>query len=151
MATRTTPAVDAGIMPDFAQAGVVLCRSLDWSTDKQIQSSETLQLLPIPKDALLLDFAIQLSTQSTRADIGYDENPDMIFSDVSLTCMDWKRMGSSGGVGPDQVGMLAKFTADDTIDIYVSTSALESGTRIRAWAMYKMSGTIADEGDPPGI
>lgn len=157
MTTYKSDAVNAGIMPDFAQAGVVLNRTASYSpTTDVITSGDTLQMVPIPKNAKLLRvefYHTALQTEITNIDVGWGGDVDGIFADITPT-------GEKFEIWPGRqpashtttyfgntAGFLHMFTADDTIDIYFNTAntSVETNENFQMSVWYKMCGTIADE------
>lgn len=157
MTIHKSDAVTAGIMPDWAQAGVVLNRSAEFRTsDDSIVSGDTLQLIPIPKNAKVLRidfFHDALPAGTTGSDLGYGGDVDAFFASLTLT-------GQKFEVYPAQqqnahttvyfgntAGFLHTFTADDTIDLTFPSAPTKivtnSDFKISVW--YKMTGTLADE------
>lgn len=144
-------------MPDHARAGVVFCRSAEFTTaDDSIVSGDTLQLVPIPKNAKILRIDLYhdaLPAGTTGCDLGYGGDPNAFMSSLTMT-------GSKFEVWPGQQqnahttvyfgntqGFLHTFTADDTIDLTFPTAAtkIPTSTDINIAVWYKMTGTISDE------
>ena len=75
MTIHKTAAIQAGIMPDFRGAGVVLCRSSQWTAaDDSVVSGDTLQMVPIPSGAKILRLFMgfgALPAGFTGEDVGY--------------------------------------------------------------------------------
>jgi hypothetical protein len=157
MTIHKSAAVTAGIMPDHARAGVVFCRSAEYSTaNDNIVSADTLQLVPIPKNAKVLrvDFFHEaLPAGVTGSDLGYGGDANAFFSSLTLT-------GEKFEVYPGQQqnahttvyfgatdGFLHTFTADDTIDLTFpkAPTKIPTATTFKIAVWYKMTGTIADE------
>ncbi len=146
MTTHTTSAVDAGIMPDFrVPAGVVLNRSVVFTTeDDSIVTGDVVQLLPVPKNARVLDVSISatLPAGTTGCDVGYGGDPDAFHDGADLVDGTVFDMGSG-----DVAGFLHKFTADDTIDLTLNKAPtkIPTDTVIYASVTYKMTDAIDDE------
>ena len=147
MTTYSSAAVTAGIMPDFrVPAGVVLNRHVIYTTaDDSIVSGDVIQLLPIPKNARVIDVSISalLPAGYTGCDVGYGGDPDAFFDGLDLLDTSVYNM-SDGAVA----GFLHKFTADDTIDITFNEggeTGIPTSTIIYASVTYKMTDAIADE------
>ena len=151
MTTHKSAAVLAGIKPDLARAGVVLCRSgYFYTADDEIVSGDTLQMVPIPKGALVLKvqlFHTACPADTTGCDIGYGGDADAFAAAVTFTAADWKVFPGNSLEG--NPGFRYIFTADDTVDIAFTTAATKmptaSGFQMNVW--YKMTGTIEDEND----
>ena len=150
-------AVVAGIMPDFAQAGVILCRSAEYVTsDDEIVSGDTLQMVPIPDGAKVLRVEVYhsaLPAGTTGEHIGYGGDADAFMDGVIMTGANIRIWPSLRGTGPTKVsfrstaGFLHTFTADDTIDIAFSKLATKIPTsqHIKMAVWYKMTGVLNDE------
>ena len=149
MTTHRSDAVVAGIMPDFAQAGVVLCRSAEFTTsDDSLISGDTLQMVPIPNDAKVLKVQVYYSALpggTTGCDIGYGGDPDAFAATVPFTAVNTKEFPPDTLM--NDVGFLHTFTADDTIDITFPSAATKIPTSqcISMAVWYKMTGTLDDE------
>jgi len=149
MTTHKTDAVTAGIMPDFAQAGVVLCRSGSiYTADDSIVSGDTLQMVPIPEGAMVLQVQVyhsDLPDGTTGCDIGYRGNADAFAAAVTVTAADWKVFPGNALEAND--GFRWVFTADDTIDITFgkAPTKLPTASYLRMNVWYKMTGVLSDE------
>lgn len=152
MTTHKSAAVTAGIMPDFAQAGVVLCRTSDFeAADDTITSGDTVQLVPIPDNAKILKIDLFFSTLpdgTTNVQLGYGGDPNA-FSLVDMTGNNVRTWPSSLTRHPQtlMVGFNHTFTADDTIDIAFDQldTKLPTASKIVMNVWYKMTGVLADE------
>jgi|GEM_PF-1743573 len=147
MATHTTDAVDAGIMPDFrVPAGVELNRHVIFTTaDDSIVSGDVIQLLPIPKNARVIDVSISANILAgcTDCDVGYGGDANAFHDDIDLIAASVFNMSAG-----DVAGFLHKFTADDTIDLTLNKTGatkVPTSTIIYASVTYKMTDSIADE------
>ena len=153
MTTHKSEAVTAGIMPDFAQAGVVLCRSAEFVTsDDSIVSGDTIQMVPIPKNGKILSLDVYYSALpdgTTGCDIGYGGDPDAFMATVPMTGDNMQHWpGSSYDNNAAAIGVfLHTFTANDTIDIAIPTAVTKIPTSqaIYMSVYYKMVGTLTDE------
>lgn len=153
MTTHKSDAVQAGIMPDFAQAGVVLCRSAEFVTDDDsVVSGDTIQMVPIPKNAKILAIEVyysDLPDGCTGTDIGYGGDGDAFLKTIPVTGDNFVRWpGSSydnNAVGVDS--FLHTFTADDTIDVALTSAPtkIPTGQKIYMAVYYKMVGSLSDE------
>jgi len=147
MTTHTTDAVDAGIMPDFrVPAGVTLNRHVIFTTaDDSIVSGDVIQLLPIPKNARVMDVLISaaLPAGCTDSDVGYGGDADAFYDGISILSTTVFTMNSG-----EVEGFLHKFTADDTIDLTLNKTGatkIPTSTIIYASVTYKMTDAINDE------
>lgn len=159
MTTHKSDAVTAGIMPDFNQAGVVLNRSAEFTTaDDSIVSGDTIQMVPIPKNAKVLRVEVyhsDLPDGTTGANIGYGGDPNAFIATYPMTgagMICWPGAFAMGGDATganydNTAGFLHTFTADDTIDIAIGSAATKIPTNQYLYmsVYYKMTGTIADE------
>lgn len=161
MTTHKTDAVKAGIMPDFLKAGVVLCRSAEFVTeDDSVVSGDTLQMVPIPKNAKVLELQVYYSDLPdgvTGCDIGYGGDSDAFIQTLPMTGQNIKKYpGCWGRQNPgtadmknmdNPVGLFHTFTADDTIDIAFTKAPTKIPTsqHIKLSVWYKMVGVISDE------
>jgi hypothetical protein len=151
MTTHKSDAVNAGIMPDFAQVGVVLCRSSEFTNDAAIASGDTIQMVPIPKGAKVLMIQLGFNTvesQATGCMVGYGGDTNAFADPVLMTADNVKVFPGNVGNQEAFTGFLHTFTADDTIDICIPTAlgnvtADEAQLNMAVW--YKMTGTITDE------
>jgi hypothetical protein len=155
MTTYKSDAVNSGIMPDLALAGVVLCRTGFYENEAQdnIICGDTLQLVPIPKNAQILDIQIAVSKTggtldfagATGCHVGDGSSPTRFMDDASLGTADVLNMATSTSK-PGAVG----YTYDegnDTIDVAFTKAAtvLETDALIMMNVFYKMAGSINDE------
>lgn len=150
-------AVTAGIMPDFAQAGVVLCRSAEYVTsDDEIVSTDTIQMVPIPDGAKILRVEVYhsaLPAGTTGTDVGYGGDKDAFMDGVDMTGANIRLWPSLRGTGPTitsfraTAGFLHTFTADDTIDITFNKlgTKIPTSQHIKMTVWYKMTGVLSDE------
>lgn len=151
MTIHKSAAVNAGIMPDYAMAGVVLCRSAEHVTaDDSIVSGDTLQMVPIPKDAKVLQIQVYYSAlpaNTTGCQIGYGGDPNAFMAPVPMTGVNIKMSPSQTAGLTNVAGFLHTFTADDTIDIAFSkaTTKIPTSQHLKLTVWYKMTGTINDE------
>jgi len=145
MSVLKSDAVTAGIMPDFAQAGVLLCRTGSYEISTAAAGA-TIQLVPVPKDAEIVDVMIRTeipaagSASVATLEIGDGSDNDRFFS--LLTGSATKHTNLYGGSG--NVGFMKIYDTDETIDAYID-SAMGTGFTIYLKAVYKMRGSISDE------
>ena len=146
-------AVTAGIMPDFAQAGVVLCRSAEYVTsDDEIVSADTIQMVPIPDGAKVLRVEVYYSALpagTTGCDVGYGGDADAFMDGVDMTGANIKiwPSGIADNAFKSTAGFLHTFTADDTIDITFNKlgTKIPTSQHIKMTVWYKMTGVLSDE------
>lgn len=153
MTTHKSTAVQAGLMPDFAQAGVVLCRSAEFVTaDDSVVSGDTIQMVPIPKNAKVLALTVYHSTLpdgTTGGMVGYGGDANAFLSGIDMT---GDNMHNWPGCSFDNNAAAVDsfnhtFTADDTIDIAIGSAAtkIPTGQKLYMNVFYKMVGSISDE------
>jgi hypothetical protein len=150
MTTHQSAAVLSGIMPDYAMAGVVLSRDEVYVTaDDSIVSGDTLQMVPVPIGAKILDVivyhTIVEATHGTVIDVGYGGNGNAFLTTTATAVRTKSMVGTIGATAPD--GFLHIFTADDTIDISFpkTNTKIPTSQHFKMTVIYKMTGTIADE------
>lgn len=154
MTTQKSDAVKSGLMPDYSRAGVVLCRTGMYhaAAQDEIICGDTVQMVPIPKNAQILDIHIVAKLAGgtlswagcTGCHVGDGASPTRFMDDVSLgnvihLCMEDD--GKPAGIG---------YTYDegeDTIDIaFTKMSTVNmTDTIIIMNVYYKMAGSISDE------
>jgi len=154
MTIHKSEAVQAGIMPDYAQAGVVLCRSCDFeAADDNISSGDTLQMIPIPKNAKVLKIDLFYSTLpagTTAVQMGWRAKPTGFGDTLDMTGVNqifWPREIRNAPNFGGRAGINHTFTADDTIDLAFDNmdTKLPTLTKIVMNVWYKMTGTLEDE------
>ena len=154
MTTHKTDAVTSGLMPDYSRAGVVLARTgvITFDAQDEFISGDTIQLVPVPKNAQILDIHLCAYvaggtldfTAATGCHVGDGSSPSRFMDDVSI--------------GEDSVLTLIKdgkpyavgYTYDegnDTIDLALTSAATVNQTNlvIKCTVYYKMAGSISDE------
>lgn len=155
MTTHQSEAVIAGIMPDYSRAGVVLARTgyITTAAQDEIISGDTIQMVPVPKNAQILDIHITASktggtlaiTDCTGVHVGDGASPSRFFDDATLSAQAALSL-SRHQSHPGAIG----YTYDegaDTIDIALTSAAtvLETSVKIMMTVFYKMAGSIKDE------
>ena len=155
MTTHKSDAVNAGIMPDFSQAGVVLCRSAEFVTsDDEVVSGDTIQMVPVPEGAMILKVAVyysDLPDGTTACEVGYGGDADAFMATVPMTGDNMQSWPESTyrnkAVAVDMFQYI--FTADDTIDIAFSKAVTKIPTsqKVAMHVWYKMTGVLDDEDD----
>ena len=157
MTIHASATVTAGVMPDFKQAGVVLCRTCDFeAADDSIVSADTLQMVPIPSGAKVLRiemFFSDLPDGTTAVQMGWRAKPTGFGDTIDMTgvnvyvwpqSLEQKQCGEAGG---GRAGFNHTFTADDTIDLYFKEmdTKLPTATKVVMNVWYKMTGILSDE------
>lgn len=153
MTTHLSATVTAGVMPDFAQAGIVLCRTADFeAANDEITSGDTLQMVPIPDNAKILRIDLFYSTLpagTTAVMMGYGGDPDAFGDSIDMTGNNIKTWPASLKNHPQtlMVGFNHTFTADDTIDLAFNEmdTKLPTASKIVMNVWYKMTGVLTDE------
>jgi len=151
MTIHKSAAAQSGLMPDFGvPAGITLSRSASFSPSGSttVVSGDTIQMIPIPKNAKLLSLAINYPdiADSNNADVGDGGDPDRFMADVKMSGANTKMFPGSGF--DNTAGFLKVYNTDDTIDIAIDkgTTAMNSSQTIEMFVSYMMVGTINDEG-----
>ena len=151
MTTHKSDAVQAGVKADYAKAGVVLCRSSKFVTeDDSIVSGDTIQMVPVPKNACVLALDLyysDLPDGCTGTDVGYGGDSDAFMATIPVTGANFVRWPGSSYDNNTSDMFLHTFTADDTIDIALTSAPTKIPTsqQIYMAVYYKMVGTIGDE------
>ena len=147
MATRKSTAVTAGIMPDYTLPGLVLCRTARF-TNKGVASGETIEMIPIPKGAKIVDMNVAIAALTgscSDIEVGDGGSNARFFNGISQEGATSVAYNLAGEGVPGAIGY--EYPADDTIDIYIAKGVSEAGTATN-WIMnvfYKMAGSLADE------
>ena len=146
MATRQSTAITAGIMPDYTLPGLVLCRTARF-TNKVISSGETLEMIPIPKGAKIvnMNFSLDEATGAgaTGTEIGDGGSNGRFFNAISTGVVASYNLAGDGV--PGSIGY--EYPADDTIDIFQKKATADPLTSCN-WVLnvfYKMAGSMDDE------
>lgn len=156
MTIHKSDAVAAGIMPDYAQAGVVLCRHTEFaggSSSYNIITGDTLQMIPIPANAKILriDLYHGSATHTVDADLGDGQDVDRYIVSIGMSSAQircWPQdLGSVLPTGLSSTGFMKTYNTDDTIDLTFNTY---SGSATKTFAInmavwYKMVGSVGDE------
>jgi hypothetical protein len=150
MTTYKSDAVNSGIMPDHAvPAGVVLSRSGEYTTTSDaIVSADTIQMVPMPKNAKVIDIKLYSgggASVATGLELGDGDDTDRFFVNATFTgdhVYDFSSTCCNKGEACDFV-----FTQDDTIDIYLSKAPTKvpTSTQFIVNVLYKMIGAIDDD------
>ena len=146
MATRQSSAITAGIMPDYTLPGLVLCRTARF-TDKVVASGETIEMIPIPKGAKIvnMNFAIDNAgaANATGTEIGDGGSNARFFNTIDVSSIGSHNLGGEGVAG----ALGYEYPAEDTIDIFMKkgTTAAVTATNWILNVFYKMAGSLEDE------
>ncbi len=162
MTTHKSDAVSAGVMPDMTKPGLVLCRTGSFvssgagdSNDGIIASGDTVQMVPIPAGARILDVHFycsgtpKLSTDSTVT-VGDGGDTDRYIQGSPTFVGDHLyRMADHDAYSNPGAGYNKLYSTDDTIDILFSkiesSSNIPTGITFKVSVFYKMTGSMADE------
>lgn len=146
MTTRQTSAILAGIMPDYTLPGLVLCRTAKF-TDKILHSGDTLEMVPVPKGAKIIDmnFAIDdaTATGASGAEIGDGGSRARFFNALTVDAISAHSLAGDGVAGA--IGY--EYPADDTIDLVINDMRKDAASTAN-WVLnvfYKMAGSLEDE------
>lgn len=157
MTTVKSDACKTGLMPDYSRAGVVLCRTglYHAAAQDEIISGDTLQMVPIPKNAQILNIDVLIKLASgtlawagcTGCHIGDGACSTRFFDDMSLGNFNYFALADwPTGAKPYVIGYTYD-EGDDTIDIAFTKMATVNmtDTVIIMNVYYKMAGSINDE------
>lgn len=148
MTIYKSAAVVAGIMPDYSQAGVVICRTGQYTTvDDQVGSGDTIQMVPVPKNACILDiecYVNQNMSGMTGCHIGDGSSSSRFVDDFSMSDLNNFQLRTDGK--PAAFGYCYD-EGNDTIDLTMNkmTSQCATGAKFTMHVWYKMLGSISDE------
>jgi hypothetical protein len=149
MSILKSNAVVAGLMPDFNQVGVVLCRtgSYKFTAEKaKTFCTGTIQMVPVPNGAMILGWELKTATLGagvTGNDVGFGDDADYLADGLDFVTADVLCGVIDGVVGNLPVTM----TKDDTIDITFNKldTKIPTNTELILNVYYKMTGTLDDE------
>ena len=144
MAIFQSDAVIADIMPDHLLAGVVQCRTVEYTAAAEMAIDSVIQMIPMKKGMKVID--IHVSWTALGAGVLVDIGDATIDSDFDG--VDAAAAGSEALIadGVPAEGLNYKFTIDDTIDFKNLIAVIPAAAVIKMNVFYKMTGTIADEG-----
>uniref|UniRef100_A0A6M3L6H8 Uncharacterized protein n=1 Tax=viral metagenome TaxID=1070528 RepID=A0A6M3L6H8_9ZZZZ len=158
MTTVYSTAVVSGIMPDHTKAGLVLRRNATYVTtsDGELVSGDTIQMVPIPEGAQILDVQIYCSGNAALATgltVGDGNSARRFFDGPTFTgdhLYGLKSAGAVGDVAGVKVGsFLYQYASADTIDIFLKKTAastyLPTSITFKMSVEYCMAGSIEDE------
>ena len=154
MTIHKSPAVTAGLMPDFGSpAGMVLTRNTEWYPTATVTCLDTIQMIPIPKHAKILKIGIYYNTVHGNVgmrdcDIGDGQDQDRFLTFIN-TAHNYKEFPKDATVAQLKAGYFKTFNTDDTIDITLnkvnSDLVAASDIYLRMSVEYMMVSAIADE------
>lgn len=158
MATIYSPAVLAGLMPDFSIAGVVLSRFTKYTQAAAITVNDILQMIPVPANCRIIDVQVWLATPFSSPgmtiNVGDGGSAARYFAAVNLGSPSYalnlfKGKGLIDTPSTFAAGRTSRgkcYDTADTIDV-VFLSGLAAGTsaKICMNVLYCMQGSIADE------
>lgn len=150
MTLHKTAAVNSGLAPDWTKPGVELVRtSIHTTADDTLVSGDTLQLVPVPKGAKILEVTISavLGTGTSGADVGYGGDTDAFMAAAKFDSVSGGGYQSMVASKKATAGFLTVFTHADTIDLALvkSPTKIPTSTTIKTVVRYVMVGTIEDE------
>lgn len=145
MATVKSDAVVAGIMPDHSLAGVVLCRTIEYTPAAELAIADIVQMCPVFDNMKIL--GIELSYEALGAartlNIGDGSDVDRFFAALDVAAAAAKTMLVDGA---HVTGMNYEYTGEDTIDIVLAGGVWPITVTLKMNVFYKMTGVITDEG-----
>lgn len=144
MATFKSDAVKSGLMfLGTAQPGCVLCRS--GRVKAPFAAQDVLELVPIPKGALVLDVRIvnEALDACTTVTVGDGDDPDRYFTALDLSKAGFHSTSAAGAAtAHDHV------CADDAVLTVTVPAAQTTAKTITAHVLYKMvDGCLMDEAE----
>ncbi len=149
MATYKSAAVNSGLMPDLALAGVILVRTGTLTIGDEIGTTyvtadDALQMVPVPEGAQIIDVQVHIDSAPTspgaQLDVGDGGDTNRYFADIVIPTQS-RRFGYLTQMG---AGFNKIYNTNDTIDI-VPVCIIDSGHTLSMNVWYKMQGSIADE------
>ncbi len=152
MVTYKSSAVNSGLMPDLALAGVVLVRTAEVlisTATSEIATSvltinDVLQMVPVPEGAQIIDIQIKIDSlmaPSGIANIGDGGDPDRYFENMNFPT----QVKGFGYLTHANAGFNKVYQTNDTIDITFLSDQNDSGHTLTMNVWYKMQGSIDDE------
>jgi len=157
MATQKSAACIANYAPD-APDGNIKCRIGTWTytDDGAAAIADVLQMVPVPKGAQIIDIKLAWTALSAGVfNVGDADDPDRFF--LALVANDVGRISMFGGFdgstnsdedavcGATKANLGYEYTVADTIDITLTSAAVEASDEITMAVLYKVEGGIADE------
>jgi len=147
--SNQSAAVIAGVMPDSYEAGRVYCRSAKFTAPAELAADSVIEMVPIPKNAMILDIKFQTSaafhSATTTMDIGDGDDVDRFFDGVDVNAGACN--GELWSEGDVATCFNHVYSADDTIDAKVLGEVMDADVEITMDVYYKVLGSIKDEAD----
>lgn len=141
-ATVQTNAVKVGTTIEGTGVGEVLCRSGEWFSASEVAANATIQMVPVPKGAMILDIVITHSDAAVTMNVGDGDDADRFMASVSTAAAGIVDFGEAGATATNSTNWI--MPANDTVDISAA-AAWPASKRVTMDVYYKMSGRIADE------
>ena len=143
--TYQSDAVIAGIMPDHSLAGVVLCRTIEFTPAVEMAIADIVEMCPVFDNMKIL--GIELLYEAFGAartlNIGDGSVAARFFSALDVAAAAAKTMLVDGA---PITGMNYEYTGGDTIDIVLAGGVWPITVELKMNVYYKMTGVITDEG-----
>jgi hypothetical protein len=149
MTTWKSDAVISGIMPDMARAGNVHFRyGYITTADDDMVSGDTLQLVPIPKNARVISLDVYVSaalTGATGCEIGDGNSNGRFLNGIGFATA--HKIVPLSGLSGLEGGLGFQYTQDDTIDFFLRKTSTKVPTAVsfKVFLTYNIIATIADE------
>jgi hypothetical protein len=154
MTVYKSDAAQAGLMPDYSRAGVVLCRSAEYTVTTEPISGDTIEMVPIPKNAQIINIMIENSSLNQWASlatmqVGDGDDTDRHFLWPFTGVVNQVDFYGCNTLQRLKTGtyMVHTYSQNDTIDFYFNGTMNSdvTGCSIAMHVFYKMEGSIADE------
>ena len=155
MTTYSSAAVNAGIMPDYSKAGVLLSRTAVFTlgTDTggiSLAAADVVQMVPIPKGAQIINILCEnnCGLGIYNVEVGDGNSNSRFFGYVFTGVIMRNDFFNANTLARDpNSASVYTYTEDDTIDwTFLSSGLTEmSGFTIAMTVIYKMEGEIKDE------
>ena len=150
MTIHRSGAAISGIMPDYSQAGVIMCRTGVFTTvNDDMVSGDTIQMVPVPKGAIIMNIQAYAGTAisgCSQIDIGDGSSSARFFNGFSWGDLNYLFMDNTDGVVAN-IGYCYD-EGNDTIDINLSedvSTKVPTSIKFTMHVWYKMTGSISDE------
>lgn len=156
MTTYKSDAATSGLMPDYSRAGVVLCRSAEYTITTAPICPDIIEMVPIPKGAQILDIFLENTCPNAWAScntiyVGDGNDRDRFFKWPFCGVKSWTNFAAASTLERRVVtgnnDILHTYSEDDTIDIYFGGTIVTgpTGSHVTMHVFYKMDGSISDE------
>lgn len=147
MTTWKSDAVKSGVRPDHLKAGRLNARTgrfVTSATNNPV-SGDTIQLVPVPKGAKIIDVIATtggLATASCKISIGDGGSTARYLASAS-----WQNAKTVNYKNTAAAGAPAKtYSADDTIDATIASANPSTSSKyLEVTVLYVMEGTVDDE------